>query len=148
MKIFYIGKPSSGAFKELEAHYTKLIRSFGSIELKPIFNSQIEKSQKISREQAQSAYSKAFIRSDGFKIALTERGKNLDSFKFADLMANHQNISFFIGGAYGLEDSFVDSCNFALSLSALTFSHDLARTVLLEQIYRALAISNNHPYHK
>lgn len=148
MRVYYIAKASSGAFKSLEDHYVKLIGSFSKVELKPIFNSQIEKSQKISQESAQSSYTKAFDGVQGYKVALHERGKLLDSYQFAELLENHPHINFFIGGAYGLEESFVDGCNFALSLSPLTLSHDLARAVLLEQIYRGLTINNNHPYHK
>ncbi|MBD3239812.1 MAG: 23S rRNA (pseudouridine(1915)-N(3))-methyltransferase RlmH, partial [Chitinivibrionales bacterium] len=55
---------------------------------------------------------------------------------------------FMIGGAYGLDPALVAESNEALSLSTLTFSHDIALVVLLEQIYRAFTILYGHPYHK
>lgn len=133
---------------DLESHYIKMIGAYSTVEMKPIFNQAIEKGQKGSQEQAQQIYSKAFRSPAGFSVALHERGKMVDSKGFAELLDKQQQISFFIGGAYGLEQGFVDSCTMALSLSALTLSHDLARLVLLEQIYRGFSINSNHPYHK
>jgi len=55
---------------------------------------------------------------------------------------------FVIGGAYGLDDEIKSQANLVISLSKMTFPHLLARIVLIEQIYRAYLINNNHPYHK
>ena len=69
------------------------------------------------------------------------------SLYFANLIANYQEVSFFIGGAYGFSSDFLRSLK-TLSLSPLTLSHKIAQIVLCEQIYRALSIMTNHPYHK
>jgi 23S rRNA (pseudouridine1915-N3)-methyltransferase len=150
LKLFFIARAPTGAFKELEDHYSKLIRSYAEIEVKSIFGAQIEKAQKISPDQAREAYTRAYepFASSGFTIALDEKGKRFDSIEFAKLIENRPKISFFVGGAYGFERKFVESCHASVSLSPLTLSHDLARAVLLEQIYRALAINHNQPYHK
>jgi 23S rRNA (pseudouridine1915-N3)-methyltransferase len=58
------------------------------------------------------------------------------------------SVKFFIGGAYGFEKAFLDKGDKVISLSSLTFSHKIAKMVLLEQIFRGYAILHNHPYHK
>jgi len=86
-------------------------------------------------------------------IALDERGEEFSSQKFAKLLDNFavnsaSEILFVIGGAYGLDDEIKSQANLVISLSKMTFPHLLARIVLIEQIYRAYLINNNHPYHK
>ncbi|MPB27812.1 23S rRNA (pseudouridine(1915)-N(3))-methyltransferase RlmH, partial [Campylobacter jejuni] len=84
----------------------------------------------------------------GFCIVLDERGKELTSVEFAKLIADKNNLNFFIGGAYGLRDEFNQRLEFRLSLSKLTLAHQFVKILLLEQIYRAFCINSNHPYHK
>ncbi|ELB6159796.1 23S rRNA (pseudouridine(1915)-N(3))-methyltransferase RlmH, partial [Campylobacter jejuni] len=72
----------------------------------------------------------------------------LTSIEFAKLIQDKNELSFFIGGAYGLREEFNQSLDFRLSLSKLTLAHQFVKTLLLEQIYRAFCINNNHPYHK
>ena len=82
-------------------------------------------------------------------IALDELGMQFSSHNFAERLEKFvQPISFFIGGAYGLSDEVRSKANLLLSLSEMTMPHALARVVLVEQIYRAYTISQNHPYHK
>ncbi len=86
-------------------------------------------------------------------IALCIEGKQLPSGKFAAMIENFENegkshLQFVIGGSLGLDDSIKDKADIKLSFSEMTFPHQLARVVLLEQIYRAYRIKNNEPYHK
>ncbi|MFN7038630.1 MAG: 23S rRNA (pseudouridine(1915)-N(3))-methyltransferase RlmH [Alphaproteobacteria bacterium] len=86
-------------------------------------------------------------------ILLDERGTQLTSHKFADLLAQYQvnninRIGFLIGGAFGHGKLVEEKANFKFSLSSLTFPHMLARALLIEQIYRAYTINTGHPYHK
>jgi len=90
---------------------------------------------------------------DNFNIVLDGRGKELSSIEFATFISQtlsrqNKDIAFFIGGADGFDEEFLKKGNFALSLSKLTFPHELARLILLEQIYRAFTIINNEKYHK
>jgi 23S rRNA (pseudouridine1915-N3)-methyltransferase len=64
------------------------------------------------------------------------------------MLADRAEVNFFIGGAYGHAPEFLKRCDRVVSLSKLTMSHKIAKTVLAEQIYRALTILHNHPYHK
>lgn len=82
-------------------------------------------------------------------IALDEKGSQFDSKEFSDFLQKQTSpISFIIGGAYGLSEEVKKKANFQISLSKMTMPHLIARTILIEQIYRAYTISENHPYHK
>ena len=88
-----------------------------------------------------------------FLVALDREGKAFDSKKFAQLLqkqidAGIRKMDFVIGGPAGLEQNIVAKANLRLSLGALTLPHELARVVLLEQLYRALTILRGEPYHK
>jgi 23S rRNA (pseudouridine1915-N3)-methyltransferase len=88
----------------------------------------------------------------GVRIALDERGRGLGSVEFARVLGNardqDRDVSFFIGGALGLDEKVVGTCSQTLSLSAMTLPHELARVVLAEQLYRAMTIMAGEPYHK
>ncbi len=127
------------------------IRQFGaSMEIIYKFNKDIEKAQKISPQHAKTSYTREFekyISKDDANIALHPSGEELDSYHFSNILKDRNIVNFFIGGAYGFEETFLCQTR-AISLSKLTFSHKIAQIVLCEQIFRALCIINNHPYHK
>ena len=83
-------------------------------------------------------------------ISLGEEGKSFSSKEFSSLLLNfnNQKITFFIGDSDGLSSQFKYNSDLLLSLSPLTFPHELARLVLIEQIYRAVSIAKNSPYHR
>ena len=83
-------------------------------------------------------------------ICLTEEGQFFNSIELTSLLLNFKNkkINFLIGDADGIPSDIKDKSNLLLSLSPLTFPHELARLILIEQIYRAISISNNSPYHR
>ena len=90
------------------------------------------------------------IFSENIIISLTEEGKFFNSQEFSNLLMNYNNrkVSFLIGDADGLSNDIKSSSDLLLSLSPLTFPHELARLILIEQIYRAVSISQNSPYHR
>ena len=83
-------------------------------------------------------------------ISLSEEGKQLNSIELTSLLLNFKNnkVKFLIGDADGLNPDLKKQSDLLLSLSPLTFPHELARLILLEQIYRAFTISCNSPYHR
>lgn len=146
--IFCIQK-SDDEFKVLNEKYLKLITKYAQIEERNLFNNKIAKAQNQGALEAKKSYKEAFLNyKKGFCIALDEKGKSLDSLEFAKLLKDKNELNFFIGGAYGLSKEFSQSLDFTLSLSKLTLAHKFAKLLLLEQIYRALCINHNHPYHK
>ena len=90
------------------------------------------------------------IRVNNIIICLTEEGQSFNSIELTSLLLNFKNkkINFLIGDADGIPTDIKDKSNLLLSLSPLTFPHELARLILIEQIYRAISISNNSPYHR
>lgn len=88
----------------------------------------------------------------GFVILADVQGKELSSEKFAEkiksLTQTTSEITFVIGGSYGVSKQVKDNANFSLSVSPMVFPHRLFRVMLLEQIYRAFTINNNIKYHK
>ena len=83
-------------------------------------------------------------------ISLSEEGKQFNSIELTSLLLNFKNkkIIFLIGDADGISSDVKKKSDLLLSLSRLTFPHELARLILMEQIYRAISISNNSPYHR
>ena len=143
-----IGKKDDKCYEDLAQNLMKNTKKYATIKMQNFFNKKINQAQK---QQAKSIYSEILaphMIQGGMNIALDPGGKLMDSFAFAKLFEEHSAIAFFIGGAYGLEEAFVSKCDMSLSLSPLTMSHKIAKLVLLEQIFRALSIVHNHPYHK
>lgn len=88
-----------------------------------------------------------------YKVALDVRGKQITSEGLAGYISKltaegRSHIVFIIGGSLGLHSSVSEVCDAAISLSNMTFTHQLARMVLAEQLYRAFTIINNKPYHR
>ncbi len=83
-------------------------------------------------------------------ICLTEEGKSFSSIELTSLLLkfNNKKINFLIGGSDGVPTDIKEKSHLLLSLSPLTFPHELARLILIEQIYRVISISNNSPYHR
>ncbi|SRR6056297_1002804 len=86
-------------------------------------------------------------------IALDREGKPVSSEGLAKSIKNLQvrgesKITFLIGGSHGLSDEVLEKSDYKMSLSYLTFTHQMSRLILLEQLYRAFKILNNEPYHK
>ena len=149
LKVFTIEKEIKDEFKSIADSYKKMILKYAKFEHNICFNKAIAKAQKCEPSKAKESYTEIYKKKRGrFNIALDEKGKMLDSIQFSEIFKREDEINFFIGGAYGFEDKFLQSCDEVISLSKLTFSHKIAKIVLFEQIYRALSIVNNHPYHK
>jgi 23S rRNA (pseudouridine1915-N3)-methyltransferase len=86
-------------------------------------------------------------------VVLDERGRSIDSLKFASWLERltidqPHGVTFVMGGDVGLDESVRRRADYVLSLSAMTLPHQMARAVLLEQIYRACTLMRNIPYHK
>jgi 23S rRNA (pseudouridine1915-N3)-methyltransferase len=138
-------------YSPLIEHYTKSIKQFAQINIVDIFDNKIAKAQDSSPMLAQQSYSNAlnpYISKNSFTIVLDPSSKEVDSHELAFLLKDKTDATFLIGGAYGFERDFINQCNKAVSFGKITLSHKLVKVVLLEQIFRGLAINNNHPYHK
>jgi len=149
--------PRSTADAELAAvaeRYVSRIRHFFPIEIievAPRRGGQTESDVAIMR--AHSALLLRAIPAQGQVVALDERGRSIDSLKFAKwlerlMIDQPHGVIFVMGGDVRLDQSIRQRADDVLSLSAMTLPHQLARVVLLEQIYRACTLMRNIPYHK
>lgn len=147
ISVFCISKSSK--FDAQISQYIKMSSKFATITQKNIFNDKISQAQSNSKELSQKIYGTFFEPFLGeFNVILDEKGEQLDSMEFAKILSNIAKISFFIGGAFGFDESFKNKAHRIIALSRLTTSHDIAKLILFEQIYRALCINAKHPYHK
>jgi len=129
-------------YKNIIDEFIKKSSQFAKVKNITLYSKNLAKTDNPKKE-----YSKLFEKYlDGFNVILSPDGELVDSFEFTK-MFNHSKINFFIAGAYGFEEEFKKKGKL-ISLSPLTMSHKIAKLVLFEQIYRALSIKNNHPYHK
>tara|TARA_Y100001978_G_C23476419_1_gene329470 strand:- start:161 stop:598 length:438 start_codon:yes stop_codon:yes gene_type:complete len=137
-KIIAIGKVKRRWIQDGIDMYLKRLPGLEVIEIKD--NTRIKEEQLI----------KEIIKKNETLVTLNEKGQSFSSKQIATKLLNshNQNITFVIGGPFGLAPSINISASWQLSLSPLTFPHELARLLLIEQIYRAKSISQESPYHK
>ncbi len=150
IEIISIAKKEKTIYDPLYKDLTKMISRFAKVIDTEIFPKEITKAHKISKDVSQKAYSKAlsgYISKD-YSVILHPNGKLIDSYEFSKLLNAKISVKFFIGGAYGFEEDFLQKSDKIISLGKLTMSHKIAKAVLLEQIYRGFSILSNHPYHK
>ncbi len=106
--------------------------------------------QHLKQREGQAVLEK--LRPDDYLVLLDERGQQFSSIELAQWLQQRLNaparrLLFLIGGAYGFSPDLYARANAQISLSRLTFSHQMARLFLLEQLYRAMTILRNEPYH-
>jgi 23S rRNA (pseudouridine1915-N3)-methyltransferase len=154
---FHLIWPRSHADAELAAvveRYRDRIRHFFPIELVEVAPQRGRQSENdVAIMRADSARLLAAIPAQGYVVALDERGRSVDSLKFATWLERltidqPHGVTFVMGGDLGLDESVRQRADHVLSLSAMTLPHQMARAVLLEQIYRACTLMRNIPYHK
>lgn len=153
IRIITIGKDKDSWVTEGLAHYEKLLSRWAKIEwvLLP-HPKQVSSDTPEATKQAEAIKLSDAIDDSKF-IALTIDGKTYDSHGFSKQLSKWQEqfsgkITFVIGGAYGLDESLIKRASAQLSLSPLTYSHQLTRLILLEQLFRGFSISHNTDYHK
>lgn len=157
IRILAIGKIKEKYLKEGIEEYISRIRPYSQIEVvevndEPIPDSPNESEIKKAKDLEGKRVLKLLKASD-YLIGLDLNKKEMTSEDFAKYINDKfviggSNISFVIGGSYGLSDELKARCNDSISLSKMTFLHQMTRLILLEQIYRAFKINRNETYHK
>ena len=142
------GKPS-GSWANAEfavfAERLSAMTDFEAVELKESRKSE----QGVRLKEESEQFSKRFPQPQWRRVLLSEEGKLFRTEEFAKWLEPRmsQNVVFLIGSAYGLDPALKSSSDLLWSLSPLTFTHEHARIILVEQIYRGLQVLRNHPYH-
>lgn len=139
-------------WQDADAEYRKRLRPYAKMNVIEMPEVPFRDSRDAPRVQKHEAeHITRRLPAGAYKIALDMRGKNLTSEQFAralnDQSEGGRQIAFLIGGPLGLSGDLRDSCNLTLSLGSLTLTHQLARIVLLEQLYRAMTIIHQKTYH-
>jgi 23S rRNA (pseudouridine1915-N3)-methyltransferase len=153
-RFFFAGSHADSELEETAARYLARIKHFYPVEVVEILperGRQAKDDAAIIR--AQSARLMAAIPARGRTVVLDERGEVLDSLKFARWLErltieSSYGVNFVVGGDVGLAGEVKERADELISLSAMTLPHQIARVVLLEQIYRACTLMRNISYHK
>ena len=153
LRFVWVGKTRDASVKELIRQYTDRVNKFSRVEVVELRDRTDagSGSRSIIEKEGKDILSRTA--GDGMVVALDERGQQLDSESLARFIDKHRvagtkQITFVIGGHYGLSDEVRQRADFVLSLSRMTFTHELARALLLEQVYRAFTIIHDLPYQK
>ncbi|MBQ2370418.1 MAG: 23S rRNA (pseudouridine(1915)-N(3))-methyltransferase RlmH [Muribaculaceae bacterium] len=153
ISLIVIGKTNARYLQEGIDEYIKRLKHYipYSITVLP----DIKNTKKLTEEQQKEAEGKLML--DTLKpgdclVLLDERGKEFTSVAFADYLQRKMNaglrrLVFVIGGPYGFSQSVYDRADEKISLSKMTFSHEMIRLFFTEQIYRAMTIQRGEPYH-
>ena len=132
-------------------HYHKLVRPYSSLDVFEVAETPL--SFGVAQVQAREGASiLSLFRPDAFTVALDRGGKQFTSEELSGFLADRKlhgvsHFQFILGGAVGLDGKVLAAADMTWSLAELTFPHQLARVVVLEQLYRALRIERGEPYH-
>ncbi|MFD2827487.1 23S rRNA (pseudouridine(1915)-N(3))-methyltransferase RlmH [Leeuwenhoekiella polynyae] len=153
IKLLCIGKTDNRNLEELISIYTKRLKFYVNFEIEIIPD--LKKTKNLSEEQQKEKEGELILnklQQQDELILLDENGKELSSVKFADYLQKKMNsgiktLVFVIGGPYGFSPQVYAAARGKISLSKMTFSHQMIRLFMTEQVYRAFTILRNEPYH-
>lgn len=150
-RIICVGKIRASWWKDACAHYARLIGRWRPVELLETRDADAGANAAERNAREGKDILKRMEKGD-LAIAMSEKGEAMDSVQLAEIFRRLDNgparrVTFIIGGPFGLDERIYKVCQLKLSLSPLTFTHEMARVILLEQIYRAQTILLNMPYH-
>ncbi|MGB3591508.1 MAG: 23S rRNA (pseudouridine(1915)-N(3))-methyltransferase RlmH [Nonlabens sp.] len=151
--LLAVGKTDDHRIAQLVAIYEQRLQHYVKFGLKIIPD--LKRAKNLSTEQQKSLEGKLILQElqkSDFVTLLDENGKSLSSSDFAQLINKRgvsglKNLVFIIGGPYGFSDEVYARASSKLSLSAMTFSHQMVRLFAVEQLYRAFTILKGEPYH-
>ena len=151
IKLVVVGKTKKNELITLINDYLKRINfyvKFNIVEVSSL------KSKKINEKELKKIEGENILKNiekNEVLFLLDENGKSFNSVDFSKFIENkiqqNKNIAFAIGGAYGFSKEVYEKSSQTISISKMTFSHQIARLFFTEQLFRAFTIINNHPYH-
>jgi len=150
--LLWVDRTKNSWIDEGIKHYLKRLNHYLDIQILEVKTS---RHKTANPSQAVKLEAKAILKAiphKTFLVALDSRGKQMDSPELATFITDLEdkgirNLTMVIGGPYGLDREITKACNMTLSLSRMTFTHDMTRVILLEQLYRACTIKAGVPYH-
>lgn len=153
IELIVVGKTDMKEVETLVAMYSKRLNHYVRFAITTIAD--VRNTKKLSEGEQKRLEGEAILRlitPADYLMLLDEHGAELRSIEFADLIekrmsAGIKRLVFVIGGPYGFSEAVYARANSKLSLSRMTFSHQIVRAIFLEQLYRAYTILKNEPYH-
>jgi 23S rRNA (pseudouridine1915-N3)-methyltransferase len=153
LSFVWVGRTKSKPMNEMIEDYLSRVGKFAPVETSILRGWTAAGNGSKTHVEKEGADILARTDGDPFVVLLTETGKQFDSAGFARLIDNHRTggtkkMTFVVGGHEGVSTSVEQRADLKLGLSGMTFTHDMTRLVLAEQVYRAFTIINNLPYQR
>ena len=154
--VVCIGKLKDAYLRDGVAEFVKRMRPYGGITITELNESKIrDKPSDADRRQVVAEEGERLLKAvpkSAYTVLLDVYGKTMSSEDLAKTVAKLEvdgvsDMAFIVGGAFGVSDELRRSVNYKLSFSPMTFTHQMVRLLLVEQIYRASKINRNEPYH-
>jgi len=153
IKLVVVGKTDDKYIAEGIKKYFNRLKHYITFEYSELPD--IKNSKNLSQEQQKKLEGEMLLKqlqAGDFVVLLDEKGKTFTSREFASyiekkMISGTKRVVFIVGGPYGFSDEIYAKANDKISLSKMTFSHQLVRLIFFEQIYRAMTIIRNEPYH-
>ena len=154
--VVCIGKLKDAYLRDGVAEFVKRMRPYGGITITELNESKIgDKPSDADRKQVVDEEGERLLKAvpkNAYTVLLDVYGKTMSSEDLAKTVAKLEvdgvsDMAFIIGGAFGVSETLRQSVNYKLSFSPMTFTHQMVRLLLVEQIYRASKINRNEPYH-
>ena len=151
IKLIVVGKTKSSELVRLINEYVKRINFYKKFKIIVVNSLKSKKNSEKEIKKIEGENVLKSVKKNELIFLLDESGKSFNSRKFADFLSNkfktNKSIVFVVGGANGFSNEIKQKSNEIISLSEMTFSHQIIRLFFTEQLYRALTIIYNHPYH-
>ncbi|MDR1698669.1 MAG: 23S rRNA (pseudouridine(1915)-N(3))-methyltransferase RlmH [Prevotellaceae bacterium] len=153
ISFLIVGKTTENFVTEAITKYANRLKHYVSFDILVI--PELKNTKNMPTDQQKQKEGEAILKSltdTDEVILLDERGKTFSSIEFAGFLENKiassaKRLVFVIGGAYGFSESVYNRANEKISLSKMTFSHQIIRLIFMEQLYRAMTIIKGEPYH-
>lgn len=151
IKLIQVGKTKDKWLQEGIDEYLKRLSAFAKIQVYEVADESLKSNpnpEAVKEKEAQNIFKQ--LRQDDYLILLDESGSQKTSLEFSEFLVNilaERDPVFVIGGVYGVAQSVFQRADSCLALSRFTFTHRMARLILVEQIYRAFMINANRAYH-
>lgn len=155
MKIILsvVGKTSTGYLKNGIDEYVSRLTHYIPFEI--VYLNDAKNTRKLSESQQKNAEGKSildFVEKSDYVVLLDEHGKEFTSMQFSTYIEKRslsgiKRLVFVVGGPYGFSEDVYNRASEKISLSKMTFSHEMIRLIFTEQLYRAMTIINHEPYH-
>lgn len=151
--LMVVGKTTTGYLKPGIDDYTSRLKHYVPFDIQYVQDAKNTRNlSELQQKQNEGRSILASVDKSDYVVLLDEHGRELTSVQFSEyiqkrMSSGARRVVFVIGGPYGFSQEVYDRANEKISLSKMTFSHEMVRVIFAEQIYRAFTILNHEPYH-